>query len=112
MGIEFPGSYCPTGEPHHYADIDYVDGGVVHQCLRCEKYLWLPANYDRAMVLGTLMDKLGKNAGYCKYIDRYRDAKIMIAKMQDLQKARKRIKDDKDFTKLVVSVMGEKDYDK
>ena len=110
MGVEFPGSYCPSGEAHYFAEVDGVDRGILFRCIRCYKHLWLPNRYDEAEMLSNLARKYGLAGGYLVYLNSHTVAKIMIAKLQDLWYARKRVTDDEQFAKLVVSVMDDRDY--
>jgi len=112
LGVEHPGSFCPSGEPHYFAQNEYVDGGVLFKCNKCLKYLWLPSSLDGANQLSVLMNKHGKNEGYQRYLNRYRAAKIRVAKMQDLWYISQEVEDEVELARIIVRVMAERDYDK
>jgi len=59
-----------------------------------------------------MIDYLGTTAGYCKFLDKHREAKVLVAKLQDLWYARQRISVNEQFLKLVISVMEDKEYDR
>jgi len=112
LGIEWVGSYCPDGSPHFFISNRNIYEGSLFKCQKCSKHKWLPMQFNEAVVLESLMNRHGTATGYCKYLDEHREAKILVSKLQDLWYARKRISNDKDFLKLVVSIMEDKEYDK
>jgi len=112
LGIEWIGDFCPDGNPHVLIDIHRLDGGGLFKCSRCKKHLWLPMVLNEAAILDSLIDMYGARAGYGKYLDKHREAKVLVAKLQDLWYARQRITDNEEFMMLVITVMEDKEYDR
>jgi len=112
LGIEWIGSYCPDGQPHYLIGRNNFNGGAILICARCKKSIWLPILINEAAILDSMIDRLGASQGYCKYLDKNREAKMLVAKLQDLWRAKQRMEDNKDFVKLIISVMEDKEYDK
>ena len=112
LGIEWIGSHCPDGQPHHLIGIHNLDGGCLFKCTGCKKHQWLPTIMTEAANLDRMIDHFGAEAGYHKFLDKHREAKMMVAKLQNLWYARQRMGDDGEFMKLVVAVMEDKEYDK
>lgn len=112
LGIEWVGSYCPDSTPHFFISHRYLYEGSIFKCQKCFKHKWLPMHLNDAVVLEGMINKYGTVTGYRNYLDGHREAKILVAKLQDLWYARKRISSNKDFLKLVVSIMEDKEYDK
>ncbi len=115
MGIKWAGSYCNGKKlnPHYMVIVaGVIDGGYIYQCVKCHRHKWLPAHYKEAIALGNLMVKYGDTVGYQMMLDKYPKAKVMMAKLQDLDYVRKVVKDDEDFTQVVGVVMRKKEYDK
>lgn len=112
LAIEWIGDFCPDGRPHFLIGTHAMDGGSLLKCKNCKKHIWLPTVINDAAKLDRLIDHLGAAAGYCKFLDSHREAKITVAKLQDLWYARQRISDNEYFRKLVISVMENKEYDR
>ena len=114
LGIVHPGSYCDDAEivPHWWIEVDRVAGGILHQCKFCHKHLWLPLDYLSAERLGSLMKWYGKDEGYCRYLNRHRAAKMLVAKLQDLRRLEAEVADKREFAKLANKVLSDKDYDR
>ena len=114
MGITYPGSHCDEMEatPHHWDEIDKVDGGSLFQCWFCHGYLWLPLHVAGAHDLGELMRRYGQNEGYCRYLNKHGAAKVMVAKMQDLGRLESEGKDVREFAKEVDRILRDKKYDR
>lgn len=112
LGIEWIGDYCQDGSPHFIVNIFNYSKGTVFKCINCLRHVWLPIWIQDAAILDSLIDKYGAQAGYLIFLDKNREAKVMMAKLQDLEKARHSATDDREFMKLVVSVMEAKDYDR
>lgn len=112
LGIEWPGSYCPDGKPHTFVESYQLDGGALFRCSGCKRHKWLPYSFEAARDFDNLVDSLKVNKAYHKLLDSNRTAKVMIAKLQYLWYARQDISDDRIFTKLIISVMNEKEYDR
>lgn len=112
LGIEWVGSYCPDGASHLFVSHRSFYEGSLFKCQKCFKHKWLPMQFNDAVTLESLINRYGAAAGYRNYLDGHREAKVLVAKLQDLWYARKRISSNKDFIKLVVSIMGDKEYDR
>lgn len=112
LGVEWIGSYCPDGQPHFLIGSRASDGWSMFRCRECGKHLLLPADLRNAVELEHIMKRYGATAGYCKYLDRYRNAKVLIAKMQDLWRAKQQIDDNVQLIGLIVKVMEDKEYDR
>lgn len=111
LGIEWIGSFCPDGQPHFLIGRHSFDGGTIFNCSLCHKNIWLPTYITDAAELDQLIDVYGAQKGYCKFLDKHREAKVMMAKLQDLQRAQQDIKHD-EFVLLVIKTMEDKEYDK
>lgn len=112
LGIEWIGSFCPDGQPHFLIGRNNFGGGIILICTNCKKSIWLPILINEAAILDNMIDRLGATQGYCKYLDKNRDAKMLVAKLQDLWRAKQRMENKEDFVKLVISVMEDKEYDR
>ncbi|GAH16876.1 unnamed protein product [marine sediment metagenome] len=112
MGIEWIGSYCPDGQPHFFVGRNNFGGGAILICTKCKKSIWLPIVINEAARLDSMIDRSGTTQGYCKYLDMNRDAKMLVAKLQDLWRAKQRMGNNEDFVKLVITVMEDKEYDR
>ncbi len=114
LGITFPGSYCDWSNttPHYWCATERVDRGVLYQCKLCFRYLWLPSHYLSTEALSEAMVRLGDNEGYCVILNRYRGAKILLAKMIYLRKLETETDDKVKFAKLADKVLSDKEYDR
>ena len=112
LGIEWIGGLCPNGEPHYLIDSFRLDGGSIFRCKRCSKHTWLPAGTEDARKFSLLISKYGVRKGYCEMLDEHRPAKVMVAKLQELWKAKRYMVDKEQFLNLVLAVMSDKEYDK
>lgn len=112
LEVEWIGSYCPDGEPHFLIGSRASNGWSMFRCRKCAKHVLLPAEMRDAVDLEHMINRYGATAGYCKYLDRYRSAKVLIAKMQDLWRAKQHITDSVQLVRLIVSVMEDKEYDR
>jgi hypothetical protein len=112
LGISWIGSYCPDGQPHFLIGRHNFDEGVILNCRGCGKNLWLPTGMSEATKLDHLLDHYGANKGYQLYLDKHREAKCLVAKLQDLWYAKERMEDNEEFMKLIISVMEDKEYDR
>lgn len=112
LGIEWIGDFCPDGQPHRLIGKHNFDGGSLLKCAYCQKHIWLPTLINDASTLDSMIDYLGPQAGYCKFLDKHQEAKVMVAKLQDLWYAKQGITDSDKFMSLVISVMEDKEYDR
>lgn len=114
MGIVFPGAYCDEAKtvPHYWFEIDAVDKGSLLQCRFCRRYLWLPMYHLDAGKLSGLIRRYGKNEGYCRYLDRHRPAKLLIAKLQDLRRLEMETADKREFARLTDKILSDREYDR
>lgn len=111
LGIEFPGSCCPSGEPHYYIGDSLDDGGSFYRCIKCLKHVWLPAGMDDAHLLGVLMHKYGTTLGYQMFIDTKPEVRVKLAKFQDIWRISKVVLGELEFGLIVASIMEDKRYD-
>ena len=111
LGVAFPAK-C-TSIAHYWKAKGYVHKGVLFQCIYCLSYIWLPADIDSAVRLGRLISKFGDDEGYCMYLNHAsrRPAKIMMAKLQELQRLSNSITNSIEFAKLVSKILNDKEYD-
>ncbi len=65
--------------------------------------------FKDATVLGLTLEKQNKTTAYCKFLDHFRQAKIMIAKLQYLWYAKQQITDSRELINLSVAIMEDKD---
>ena len=114
LGITYPGSYCDDAEtvPHYWVEVSKIDIGSLFQCRFCYRYLWLPLTTFDADNLGKLMNKFGHTEGYCRYLNRHRQAKLLIAKLHDLRRLETEIVDKMEFARIVDKILSDKEYDK
>lgn len=114
LGIVFPGAYCDELEtvPHYWVESGKVEKGSLFQCKFCRKYLWLPLSTYDAEVLGKLIGRYGKSEGYCRYLNRHRPAKLLMAKLQDLRRLEMEVADKREFARLTDKILSDKEYDR
>lgn len=112
LGVEWIGGLCPNGEPHYLIASFRLDGGSIFRCKRCSKHTWLPSDLENARKFSLLIGRYGVRKGYCEMLDEHRPAKVMVAKLQDLWKAKRYMVDKKQFLDLVVAIMSDREYDK
>ena len=114
LGITFPSSYCDENFliPHYWVEVDKVTNGSLLQCILCRRHLWLPTWHTDANRLGELIRQYGKDEGYCRYLNRHRSAKILMAKLQDLRRLEAEIVDKMEFGRIADKILSDKNYDK
>jgi len=114
LGIVYPGAYCDESEtfPHHWVEKERVAKGSLFQCKFCHIHLWLPQGLTDVEMLATLINKHGKDEGYCRFLNRRRAAKILVAKMQDLERLENKITDKVEFARIADKILSDKDYDR
>lgn len=114
LGVTFPSSYCDELDavPHYWTEIDIVASGSLFQCRFCRRHLWLPLDHLSAKHLGALMRQYGKDEGYCRYLNRHRAAKLLMAKLQDLRRLEMEITDKREFARIADKVLSDKEYDR
>jgi len=114
LGIVHPGSYCDESEivPHYWIEKEKVAEGSLFQCMFCHDYVWLPLGWTSVERLTASIKQYGKDEGYCRYLNRHRAAKMLMAKLQDLGRLEKEVDDKKEFAKLVDKILSDKDYDR
>ncbi len=114
LGITFPGSHCDDAQitPHYWLEVGKVDIGSLFQCKFCRRYLWLPLYHLDAGKLSSLIRRYGKNEGYCRYLNRHRPAKLLMAKLQDLRRLELEITDKREFARLTDKILSDKEYDR
>jgi len=114
LGITYPGSYCDDAKitPHYWVEIEKVSKGSLYQCILCHRHLWLPLLHTDSNRLGSSMQRLGKNEGYCHYLNRNRPAKLLMAKLQDLRRLEGEIDDKIEFAKMTDKILSDMEYDR
>ena len=114
LGIKLPPMYCEEQllKPHYWVRVDAFSSGSLFQCKYCYDYLWLPLSYEGAERLCRLIRKYGKDEGYCHYLNKYRVAKILMAKLQDLRRLSVDVADKREFARLVDKVLSDREYDR
>jgi len=114
LGIVFPGSYCDEAEltPHYWSEADRPYGGSLLQCKLCRRHLWLPLSFMDAYTMQKLIEKHGGTDGYCRYLNRHRPAKMLMAKMLDLRRLETEVSDKREFARLTDKILSDKEYDK
>lgn len=112
LGIEWIGSYCPDKQPHFLISYSVENIGSLFKCRNCLKQIWLPSSIGQSVILETLIGRFGPEKGYRLYLDENPEARMLVAKLQDLWYARRKITNDEQFAKLVISVMDNKEYDR
>ena len=106
LGIEWPGSYCPSGEPHHLVEVERHGTGSLFRCIKCLKHKWLPFDYADLLVVSRLVHQYGLEDGYRAYLDKHSYAKMLIAKLQYLWYARQASTDNLEFARLADRVLS------
>jgi len=114
LGITFPGSYCDELEtvPHYWVEVDNVYRGSLFQCKLCLKHLWVPRDWTDVEHLATAIKHYGGDEGYCRYLNKHRAAKMLMAKLQDLRRLEKEVVDKREFAKLTDKILSDKEYDR
>jgi len=114
LGIVHPSSYCDELEttPHYWVEVGKADKGVLFQCKLCYNYIWLPSHWTGVDRLAALIKQYGKDEGYCRYLNRHRAAKMLMAKLQDLRRLENEMIDKREFAKLVDKILSDKEYDR
>jgi len=114
LGIVHPGHFCNEAETigHYWTEVDRISGGSLFQCKLCLDYIWLPLFYNDTIYLGKMMEHFGRTEGYCRYLNRHRPAKLLIAKLQDLRRLEAEITDKREFAKLVDKILSDMEYDR
>lgn len=114
LGIVYPVSYCDDAKtiPHQRVEVDKVYGGSLSQCKLCHDYLWLPLCWTDAQRLDKLIMHYGRTEGYCRFLNKRRGAKMLMAKLQDLRRLAAEITDKRKFARVVDKILSDKDYDR
>ncbi len=114
LGIIHPSSYCDElgTVPHYWIENDKVAGGSLYQCKFCRRHLWLPLDYINAQRLGSLLNRYGKDEGYCLYLNLHRVAKVLMAKLQGLRRLEIKTTDKREFARLADKILSDKEYDR
>ncbi len=112
LGITFPGSYCNETQAHHWVEVEKVASGSLFQCQLCKKHLWLSLVTSSAIEMGSLIKEYGKDEWYCRFLNCHRQAKILMAKMQDLARLELEVMDKRKLAKEVDRIMRDKEYDR
>ena len=111
LGITWLDSVCVDGKAHYLIEFDMVDGGSIFRCRYCRKIRLLPLDPTGIARLDTLMKKFGRQNGYCQYLNYHRAAKIMVAKLQELERLSLIVNDKLELARIADKILREKDYD-
>ena len=112
MGIVWLDSKCRANGSHYLIEYEKVDKGSIFKCIYCHKIRWLPTNIYDAYKLSRLIERFGCQEGYCHFLNLHRSAKIMVAKLQELERLSGIVKDKLEFARIADRILSEKDYDK
>lgn len=114
LGVVHPSNYCDELEtvPHYWSEVEQIEKGVLFQCKFCHDYLWLPSGWTDVDRLTALIKQYGKNEGYCRFLNRHRPAKMLIAKLQDLRRLEAETTDKREFAKMTDKILSDKEYDR
>ncbi len=114
LGIAYPSSQCSIDTAHYWKVEENISGGALFRCVNCGKHIWLPLFHIDGEELGRQLDAYGLNEGYCRFLNRptLRAAKIMLAKLQELERLSENVTDKVKFAKSVAEILGRKDYDR
>ena len=114
LGVTFPGSHCDEAKliAHFWTEVDRPYGGSLLQCKLCRRHLWLPASFADAVVMHRYIDKHDTTEGYCRYLNRHRPAKMLMAKLQDLRILETEVSDKREFARLADKILSDKEYDR
>lgn len=114
LGIVHPGSYCDELKTvsHYWIEIDIVASGSLYQCKFCLNHLWLPIYHTSAERLSKLIERYGRDEGYCHYLNRHRAAKVLMAKLQYLRRLEVEIDNKRKFARVVDKVLSDREYDR
>lgn len=110
LGIDWLTDSCQDHQPHYLVDSHKIYNGSLFKCTNCEQFLWLPTNFEDARKLDILMDLHGTRKGYLHYLDTNRPVKIILAKLQELWRAKKQNPNSGEFVLKVIEVMGDHNY--
>ena len=72
----------------------------------------MPMYHLDANKLGNLIGRYGGDEGYCRYLNRHRPAKLLMAKLQDLRRLEMEITDKREFARLADKILSDKEYDR
>ena len=108
LAIEWIGSYCDSGSPHHLIEIAKVDEGALFRCKYCMKIKWLPTHMEVAVTMGIKLGQAGgsieeKNKIYQQVLDRHPVARRMVWRYQNLYLL-KRVLSNDDYLQAVVAL--------
>ncbi len=112
LGIVWIGSYCPDGSPHYLIEYSKTSFGSLFKCVYCHKVKWLPTQMSDAFKLDAMMRKYGQQEGYCHFLNFHRDAKVMVAKFQELERIKNVVDNEIEFARIADKVLNEKEYDR
>ena len=114
LGVTFPGSHCDEAKliAHFWTEVDRPYGGSLLQCKLCRRHLWLPASFADAVVMHKYIARYDADEGYCRYLNRHRPAKMLMAKLQDLRRLEKEVSNKREFARLADKILSDKEYDR
>ncbi|KKK94641.1 hypothetical protein LCGC14_2680790, partial [marine sediment metagenome] len=98
----------------YWIGVENIHGGSLFRCSGCHKHLWLPNGEEEIWQLGKLVEKHGITDGYCQYLNRSRKrpAKILMAKLQLIERESESVEDKLVFARKIDRIMHEKKYDR
>ncbi len=114
LGVTFPGAYCDEAglTPHYWIEVDKPYGGSLMQCKLCQRHLWLPLSFMDAEIMNLCVRKYGNTEGYCRFLNRRRPAKMLMAKLQELRILETEVSDKREFARLADKILSDKEYDR
>ena len=114
LGIVHPGSYCDKSEAvsHYWIENEKIAEGSLFRCKLCHDYIWLPFNLKDSEQLGNLIRQYGRDEGYCRFLNKHRPAKVLMAKLQNLRRLEEDVVDKREFAKMTDKILRDKNYDR
>lgn len=110
LGIKWIGDFCQDHQPHYLIATHRVSVGELFKCQNCHQHIWLPTGYDNARELDKLIDVIGPQQGYCKFLDKHQAAKVIVSKLQSIWKVKQENPSNGEFLAKVLEIMGDKEY--
>jgi len=114
LGVVYPDNCTDSDRGHYWIESERVHGGSLMRCRKCQKHIWLPTHHQDAGRLGSLIIHYGATEGYCRFLNHAtrRPAKILIAKIQKLERMSKEIPDKAELARVAVKILDSKDFDR
>jgi len=58
------------------------------------------------------MESCGSTEGYCRFLNHHRPAKMLVAKMQKLERLADGYTNKREFAKMADDILSDRDYDR